>query len=113
MYTEHWKSWIALKKKQVLKSNLSISTLESKPRLLFHSNNFHLGYLLQVIILWIHIMVCNTSSILKIEGITVGQAHVNTRKLTRNILTGTAVFLNQKRANVCEHTTKMVSLESL
>ena len=27
-----------------------------------------------------------------------------TQKLYRNILTGTAVFLNQKRANVCEHT---------
>ena len=26
-----------------------------------------------------------------------------------NISTGTAVFLNQKRANVCEHTTKMAS----
>ena len=27
-----------------------------------------------------------------------------------NISTGTAVFLNQKRANVCEHTTKMALL---
>ena len=41
----------------------------------------------------------------------MGQAHVHTRKLNRNILTGTAVFLNQKRTNVCEHTTRMVSLE--
>ena len=37
----------------------------------------------------------------KIEEIT-GHAHVNTRKLNQNISTGTAVFLNQKRANVCE-----------
>ena len=29
----------------------------------------------------------------------------DTRKLYRDILTGTAVFLNQKRVNVCEHTT--------
>ena len=49
----------------------------------------------------------------KIEEITVGQAHKNTRKLNQNILTSMAVFLNQKRANVCEHMTKMVSLESL
>ena len=32
----------------------------------------------------------------KIEEITVGQAHVNTRKLNLNILMDTAVFLNQK-----------------
>ena len=49
----------------------------------------------------------------EIEEVTVGQAHINTWKLNRNILTGTAVFLNQKRANVCEHTTKMAPLESL
>ena len=36
-----------------------------------------------------------------------------TRKLYQNISTGTAVFINQKRSNVCEHTTKMVSLENL
>ena len=41
-----------------------------------------------------------------------GQAHTNTRKLNRDISTGTAVFLNRKRVNVCEHTTKMASLES-
>ena len=39
----------------------------------------------------------------KIEEITVGQAHVN----TQNILMDAVVFLNQKRANVCEHITKM------
>ena len=38
--------------------------------------------------------------------ITVGQAHKNTWKLYQNISMGTAVFLNQKRANVFEHTTK-------
>ena len=48
----------------------------------------------------------------KIEEITVGKAHANTRKLNRNILTVTAVFLNQKRMNVCEHISKMGSLES-
>ena len=48
----------------------------------------------------------------KIEKITVGKAHANTQKLNRNILTVTAVFLNQKRMNLCEHTTKMASLES-
>ena len=37
----------------------------------------------------------------KIEKITIGQAHVNTWKLNRNILTVMAVFLNQKRVNVC------------
>jgi hypothetical protein len=47
------------------------------------------------------------------KEITVGQAHINTRELNQNISTGSAVFLNQKRANVCEHTTKMASLESL
>ena len=40
----------------------------------------------------------------KIEEITVGQAHENTWKLYRNISTGTAVFINQKRSNVCEYT---------
>ena len=34
------------------------------------------------------------------------------RKLNRNILMVTVVFLNQKRVNVCEHTTKMASLIS-
>jgi hypothetical protein len=42
-----------------------------------------------------------------------GQAHTNTRKQNRDILTGTAIFLNRKRVNVCEHTKKMASLESL
>ena len=37
-------------------------------------------------------------------------SRTGTRKLNRNISTGTAVFLHQKRANVCEHTTKMASL---
>ena len=49
----------------------------------------------------------------EIEVITVGQAHENTQKLYRNISTGATVFLNQKRSNVCEHTTKIASLESL
>ena len=53
------------------------------------------------------------NSLLEIEEISVGQAHENTRKLYRNISTGMAVFINQKRANVCEHTTKMASLGSL
>ena len=44
----------------------------------------------------------------EIEEITVGS-----RKLYWDISTGTAVFINQKRVNVCEHTTKMASLESL
>ena len=36
-----------------------------------------------------------------------GQAHTNTRKLNRDISTGTAVFRNRKkRVNVCERTTK-------
>ena len=48
----------------------------------------------------------------KTEEISIGKAHTNTRKLNRNILTVTAVFLNQKRVNVYEHMTKMVSLES-
>ena len=48
-----------------------------------------------------------------IEEITEGQAHTNTRKLYRDISTGTAVFFNRKRVNVCEHTTKTASLESL
>ena len=37
----------------------------------------------------------------------------HTRIQNRNISTDTAVFLNQKRANVREHTTKMASLEFL
>ena len=32
-----------------------------------------------------------------------GQAHTNTRKLNRDISTGTAVFVNWKRVNVCEN----------
>ena len=48
-----------------------------------------------------------------IEEITKGQAYTNTRKLYRDVSTGTAVFLNQKRVNVCEHTTKTASLKSL
>ena len=36
----------------------------------------------------------------EIEVITVGQAHENTLKLYRNILMGTAIFLNQERVNV-------------
>ena len=43
----------------------------------------------------------------KNEEIKVGQAHANTLKLDRNISKGMAVFINQKRANVCEHTTKI------
>ena len=43
----------------------------------------------------------------KIEEISDGQAHTNTRKLYRDTSTGTAVFINRKRVNVCEHTTKM------
>ena len=35
-----------------------------------------------------------------------------TRKLSRNILMVTAVFLNQKRVNICEHLTENASLES-
>ena len=34
----------------------------------------------------------------------------HTRKQNPNILMDTAIFLNQKRANVCEHMTKMMSL---
>ena len=43
------------------------------------------------------------------EEITKGQAYTNTRKLYRDISTGTAVFLNRKRVNVCEHTAKTAS----
>ena len=46
---------------------------------------------------------------MKMKEITIGQAHVNTRKIKRNISTGAAVFLNRKRVNVSEHTTKMMS----
>ena len=42
-----------------------------------------------------------------------GQAHTNTWKLNQDISTGTDIFLNRKRVNVCEHTTKTASLESL
>ena len=38
---------------------------------------------------------------------------IDTRKLYQDISTGTAVFINQKRVNVCEHMTKMALLESL
>ena len=37
----------------------------------------------------------------------------HTRKQNQNISTDTAILLNQKRANVPEHTTKMASLEFL
>ena len=40
----------------------------------------------------------------KIEEVSRGKAHTNTRNLIRNISTITDVFLNQKRVNVCEHT---------
>ena len=36
-----------------------------------------------------------------------------THKQNQNISTDTAVFLNQNRENVCEHRTKMVSVEFL
>ena len=49
----------------------------------------------------------------EIEEITEGQAHTSTQKLYRDISTGTAVFINRKRVNACEHMTKMASLESL
>ena len=45
----------------------------------------------------------------KIEEIT--HSRTGTRKCNWNISTVTAIFLNQKRANVCEHMTKMASLE--
>ena len=48
----------------------------------------------------------------QIEEITRGKAHVNTWKLNRNILTVTDIFLNEKRVNVCEHMTKIASLQS-
>ena len=50
--------------------------------------------------------------LLESKEITVAKAYPNTQKLNQNILTVTAVFLNKKRVNVCEHTTKMASLES-
>ena len=48
----------------------------------------------------------------KIEEITVRKAHANTRKLNRNILMVTDIFLNQRRINIYEHMTKMASQES-
>ena len=50
--------------------------------------------------------------LLKIDEIFGGKAHTNIWKLIWNILMVTDVFLNQERVNACEHTTKMVSLES-
>ena len=49
----------------------------------------------------------------EIEEITEEQAHTIIRKLYRDILTGTVVFFKRRRVNVCEHTTKKASLESL
>jgi hypothetical protein len=46
------------------------------------------------------------------EEISRGKVHINTWKLDQNISTVIEVFLNQKRVNVCEHMTKMASLES-
>ena len=43
----------------------------------------------------------------KIEEISNGKAHTNSRKLIWNILMVTDVFLNQKKVNVCEHMAKM------
>ena len=40
------------------------------------------------------------------------KAHTNTWKLIRNISKITDVFFNQRRANVCEHTVKIVSHDS-
>ena len=37
---------------------------------------------------------------------------IDTQKLYWDISTGKAVFINQKRVNVCEHMTKMASLAS-
>ena len=47
----------------------------------------------------------------KIEEISRGKAHTNTWKLIQNILTVTDIFLNLKRVIVCEHMTRMPSLE--
>ena len=44
----------------------------------------------------------------QIEEISRGKAHINLIEIFRV----TDIFLNQKRVNVCEHTTKMASLES-
>ena len=49
----------------------------------------------------------NSNQKLKTARWTGTQTH--TWKQNQNILTDTAVFLNQKRANVCEHRTKMTS----
>ena len=37
----------------------------------------------------------------ELKRLRKGQAHTNTRKLNRDISTGTAVFLNRKRVNDC------------
>ena len=46
----------------------------------------------------------------KLIEITVGQAHGNCIEIFRQAWLS---FINRKRVNVCEHTTKMASLESL
>ena len=48
----------------------------------------------------------------KIEEISNGKAHTNTQKIIHNISMVTDVFLNQKRVNICDHTTKIASLQS-
>ena len=53
----------------------------------------------------------NSYQILKRSRWTGTRTH--TRKQNQNISTDTGIFLNQKRANICEHMTKMVSLEFL
>jgi hypothetical protein len=42
-------------------------------------------------------------TVTKIEEISKGKAHTNTRKLILNISTIRDIFLNQKRANVWRH----------
>ena len=48
----------------------------------------------------------------KNEQISRRLSHTNTRKLDRNILPITDVFLGQKRVNVCEYTVKTEPSES-
>ena len=53
-------------------------------------------------------MKSNITSYQKLKRSRWTGTRMHTRKQNQNISTGTAVFLNQKRANILEHTTKMM-----
>ena len=103
LYAKVGKSWNVLFSKMVIYS----SVIYPKHKILYH-------YLQ-----WVYLNNTHKIRERKVKTLTRNWRdhwRIGTRKTWkqyRDILTGKAIFINQKRVNVCEHTTKMASLESL